>query len=155
MMYNRQYMIQVIRRKLHSIRPYIREDVQGAALLGLVVLIMLLSGAGCPIKRFTGIPCPGCGMSRALLCLARLDIAGALRFHPLSAVMPFAAVLWLLRRVFPQRLLKLLAWLLITVLVLCWLLRICSGDPVLAIDIEEGFLYRFIKEVNDVLSELR
>ena len=45
--------------------------------------------------------------------------------------------------------------LLIAALVLCWLLRICSGDPVLAIDIEEGFLYRFIKEVNDVLSELR
>ena len=148
-------MIQVIRRKLHSIRPFIREDVHVAVLLGLAVLVMLLSGTGCPIERLSGISCPGCGMSRALLCLLRLDIAKALYFHPLSVVMPFAAAVWMLRRMFSSRLLRSLSGVLIAAFLICWLMRLYAGDPVLSIDIEKGLLYRFIKEVYDVLSKLR
>lgn len=38
----------------------------------------------CPFKLLTGLDCPGCGLSRALLCLLHLDFYGALRCHPLS-----------------------------------------------------------------------
>lgn len=155
MMYNRLYMIQVIRRKLHSVRPYLREDARIALLMGAAVLVMLLTDAGCPIKRAAGVSCPGCGMSRALLCLLRLDISGAVYFHPLSVVMPFAAAAWLFRRKIPTGLLRALAGILIAAFFVCWLLRISAGDPVLSAEIEEGFIYRIIKEVYDVLSELR
>ena len=34
------------------------------------------------IKYLTGVPCPGCGLSRALAALLRLDFRTALRFSP-------------------------------------------------------------------------
>lgn len=40
----------------------------------------------CPLKLLTGLDCPGCGLSRALLCLLRLDFQGALHYHPLSVL---------------------------------------------------------------------
>ena len=53
------------------------------ALLGIVCL-----GLNCPIRSLTGIPCPGCGMSRAWLSALRLDILGAFRYHPMFWSVP-------------------------------------------------------------------
>lgn len=36
-------------------------------LLGVYVAFITLTGIGCPIRFSTGISCPGCGMSRAVL----------------------------------------------------------------------------------------
>ena len=64
---------------------------------GLLVLLILgvlayasalLFGWNCPIKYLTGVPCPGCGLSRALAALLRLDFRTALRFHPMVFVLP-------------------------------------------------------------------
>ena len=37
----------------------------------------------CPSAALLGIPCPGCGLTRATLAVLRGDFAAALRFHPL------------------------------------------------------------------------
>ncbi len=51
----------------------------------------------CGFLRFTGRPCPFCGMTRALCSLAKGDWRAALDFHALSpAVM--AAAIWVLAR---------------------------------------------------------
>lgn len=65
----------------------------GAAAL-LAVWLWL---TGCPIYRLTGIPCPGCGMTRALFRLLFLDFAGAWYYHPLVFVIP-PAILYLVHR---------------------------------------------------------
>lgn len=36
----------------------------------------------CPMVVITGLPCPGCGLTRAGIRLLRLDFAGAFRIHP-------------------------------------------------------------------------
>ena len=36
----------------------------------------------CPAVLITGLPCPGCGMTRALIRLLHLDFAGAWQMHP-------------------------------------------------------------------------
>lgn len=36
----------------------------------------------CPTVLITGYPCPGCGMTRAMFRLLRLDFAGAWQVHP-------------------------------------------------------------------------
>lgn len=36
----------------------------------------------CPMVLITGLPCPGCGLTRAGVRLLRLDFAGAFQIHP-------------------------------------------------------------------------
>jgi hypothetical protein len=48
-------------------------------------------GSSCLLASSTGLPCPGCGETRALLALLRGDLAGSVGFHPL--LIPSAAVL--------------------------------------------------------------
>lgn len=52
-------------------------------------------GLGCPLYQLTGLQCPGCGNSRAVLALLRLDIAGALRYNFLFPL-EFGYLLWVL-----------------------------------------------------------
>ena len=41
----------------------------------------------CPLALFAGIPCPGCGLTRATIALFHGDLGAALRFHPLVLVL--------------------------------------------------------------------
>ncbi|SCP96038.1 DUF2752 domain-containing protein [Anaerobium acetethylicum] len=54
-----------------------------AILIFYILARMAGIGTGCYIKGTFGIPCPGCGMTRAFLHLFRGDLAGAFYYHPL------------------------------------------------------------------------
>lgn len=45
------------------------------------IVILNTIGAFCPVVIMTGFPCPGCGMTRALLCVLTGQFAEALRYH--------------------------------------------------------------------------
>lgn len=48
----------------------------------------------CPFALVTGLPCPGCGITRACLALVAGDLPRALALHPLSpVVLPTVSVL--------------------------------------------------------------
>ncbi|MCC6214562.1 MAG: DUF2752 domain-containing protein [Polyangiaceae bacterium] len=48
---------------------------------------MLLAGLpGCPTATIAGIPCPGCGLTRASWAVLRGDLAEAHRLHPLVLI---------------------------------------------------------------------
>ena len=63
-------------------------------LLGMIVYfavaftVMEKTGIGCVFLYFLGIPCPGCGMTRALAAVLRGDAASAFSFHPLWWTLP-------------------------------------------------------------------
>ena len=40
----------------------------------------------CPMAGVLGVPCPGCGLTRATLALLHGDVRGALQLHPLVLV---------------------------------------------------------------------
>ena len=49
----------------------------------------------CGFRALTGIPCPGCGMTRAMAALARGEWTAALRYHPFAPlVLAEGAWLW-------------------------------------------------------------
>jgi len=66
------------------------------ALGGLVRLLHLdaLPVPLCTFHAVTGIPCPGCGSTRAVGLLARLDVLGALAMQPLIATIALGIALW-------------------------------------------------------------
>jgi uncharacterized protein DUF2752 len=40
----------------------------------------------CPFRLLTGLPCPGCGLTRSLVSLLHGDLSAAVFFHPLGPV---------------------------------------------------------------------
>jgi hypothetical protein len=72
-----------------------------ACLVGLTTLALLpLDGFGVPLCAFkfmTGLPCPGCGLTRSLIHLAHGDVGGAAVMNPVGLVLfPVLAALALL-----------------------------------------------------------
>ncbi len=52
----------------------------------------------CPFYSITGLPCPGCGLTRAFVCLGHGQIRQSLHWHPLGAVFYVACMaLWAAR----------------------------------------------------------
>lgn len=98
------------------------------------IAAVLLYFYRCPVEYFFGIPCPGCGMSRALLAFAKLDPALAFYYHPLFWLVLLAAVCWIFERLhivtfskkFRQQALLLAGILFILV----YIIRLFSGSPV-------------------------
>ena len=48
---------------------------------------MLLDLPVCPSAALLGIPCPGCGLTRATVAMLHGDFGAALRFHPLAPIL--------------------------------------------------------------------
>lgn len=54
----------------------------------LIVIIFYFTGIGCIFQKLFGIACPGCGMTRALASVLRLDFAAAFNYHPMVFSLP-------------------------------------------------------------------
>jgi hypothetical protein len=64
----------------------VNRPARATALAGLAALLGLALWSDfplCPMAGTFGVPCPGCGLTRATLALLRGDIHAALHFHPL------------------------------------------------------------------------
>lgn len=78
-------------------------------LLGLSIIFFFMKNFGeitgsiCLIRGLTGIPCPSCGMSRAIIAIINGDIINAFKFHPLFWL-PFISLVLIVfkRRFFKQ-----------------------------------------------------
>ena len=99
----------------------------GSHLLGLPTL--------CPFRLLTGYPCPGCGITRALVCAAHGHWRDSLHFHPLglpALCCLLAVLLWQVfrpRERFPVRAEKALFAAGLVAVLLVWVLRLIGGLP--------------------------
>jgi len=64
----------------------------GATGLHIALVSLSLPSWECPFFRVTGVPCPGCGLSRATTLLLKGDLAGSLRFHAFAPIFLLAIV---------------------------------------------------------------
>ena len=64
--------------------------VCAAAGAQVVLVFAGLPGWLCPMKAATGIPCPGCGLTRACAALFRGDLSASLRTHAYAPVIVLA-----------------------------------------------------------------
>jgi hypothetical protein len=93
----------------------------------------------CPLRLFTGIPCPGCGMTRAFAHLAKGEWSAALHDHPLAPLLAAElTLLWAAWGAAAARLVRLPALVKpevaalahLAVLVAVWLGRMATGTLV-------------------------
>lgn len=73
-----------------------------------VGLHLLFSSVGlliyrCPLQSVFALPCPGCGVSRAMLSLLRRDWAGAWAHHPFAPYFACLALLCAISAVLPEQ----------------------------------------------------
>ena len=136
----------------------VKNRIKLIALLLLAAVLLHATGIGCPIRWLTGIPCAGCGMSRAFLSVFTGHFRAACEYHPLIFLTLPVALLWLTGRLPERRIASLqkpAVTLIITVFITVYIIRLVRQDPVLEIDISKGILWRIAKEVHYVLSALR
>jgi hypothetical protein len=68
-------------------RSRARRALVATALVAGAALFVRLGPPICPTALFLGIPCPGCGLTRATIALLHGDVSTALGFHPLVFVL--------------------------------------------------------------------
>lgn len=74
--------------------------------LGLYIGVVLLHlpSLGCPFFRLTGVPCPGCGLTRACLLLLKGDIRASIKFHAFAPIFVVFISLVILSTLLPRSL---------------------------------------------------
>lgn len=63
----------------------------------------------CPMVMLTGLPCPGCGMTRAVCSILKGNFAAAWELHPFSYAFLVLALVFVIRRYILQKEIKSLA----------------------------------------------
>ena len=117
---------------------FTKEKIRYCALVGGVLAVVAVLAAfdiyKCPLDFLFGIPCPLCGMTRALLSVLKGDIAGAFYYHPLWPVAVLAAIAYILYFFEFIRISKKIFNIILIVLsacfVICFIYRHLTGSPV-------------------------
>lgn len=124
--------------EVEMILQRIGEDIRKNGMAFVIVAIFLvicnfLFGTVCPIAFFFGVPCPGCGMTRAAFALLRGDFRLAAQYNATIYLWALYGVLWLIDRYVIAKKGKLSTVLLIVVCLLTlgyYFYRICTGTMV-------------------------
>lgn len=113
------------------------------AIIFVIYVFLNIFNYGCPIKGFSGISCPGCGMTRAVLSVLQFHFHDAFYYHPLFFLTPFMFLLFLFEHYIPVRFLK-IAWsLIILAFFVTYLYRIILiPNEIVTFDPHSGFLWR-------------
>ncbi|MBQ9116071.1 MAG: DUF2752 domain-containing protein [Clostridia bacterium] len=93
------------------------------------MIYQLQNGGLCLLLGMTGIPCPGCGLTRATLSALRGDLSTALAYHPLFAVPYILIALGLISIPLKKhrRLILFAVLLLAAAMIVCWIVRLAGG----------------------------
>jgi len=132
-------------KRLSSKRSDICEVVFLVAGLALYCLLVYFLKLPCPIYFFTGVSCPGCGMTRALFSLMQFDFNTALYYHPLiffcAVLFPVLAIVHLKKKYTAK---KILILIFIVVFITTYLYRfLILKSPILKFSPENGFFVKF------------
>lgn len=80
-------------RRARALLPWLVAGALGCAGGALLAVLPAARPSLCPSRALLGLPCPGCGMTRALAALLRGDFAAAFAFHPWAFALAAQAAL--------------------------------------------------------------
>lgn len=71
------------------------------AIIGIPILSKFNIGIPCIFYEITHLHCPGCGMSRAIISISKLDFYQAFRYNPLIIILlPFLLIYYIYVNIF-------------------------------------------------------
>ena len=109
------------------------------AIFVIITIVLYIVGVGCPIKYITGVSCPGCGLTRAYMSLAKLNIIDAFKYHPLFWTVPIIIVLYL------NKVDDKIFILFIILFIAVYVVRLINvDDEVVTINLREGLILKII-----------
>lgn len=130
------------------------------ALSVYTIFVNLMFHAFCPMLLITGIPCPGCGMSRALLLLLMGHPAESVKMHPLAPLVLVIIIYFGWNRYIIGRRSKMVPLFIgigVVMLVICYLIRMYylfpENQPLLYM--EDNLLSQTIPYYKQILYDLK
>lgn len=116
--------------------------------LGYALLLKTLN-ISCPILKLTGISCPGCGMTRALISALQFNFAKAFYFHPLWLIFIIFSVLLIILYIYEKKkMFKLFLGFTIVLFIFTYILRLfLYENDIVNINIEQGLIYQFFHTI--------
>ena len=81
----------------------VRQHIIYFAVICCFIAVIRIFEINCPIVYFTGVPCPTCGVTRALLSLLTLNLKGYINYHPFALPLVAAVALMLHAKLFKRK----------------------------------------------------
>lgn len=89
-------------------KKIVKRHIGYFVLICLFYSIIILLDTTCIIKYFLKIPCPTCGVTRALVSILKLDFSASVNYHPLAVPLVISVLLAIHIRLFKKKLFPLL-----------------------------------------------
>ena len=125
-----------------------------AVIIAGAVMLLTVTGIGCPIRFATGVSCPGCGMTRAWESALHLDFHSALGYHPLFWAVPVIGILVLFRRKISKKVYNILIAGFIGLFVIVYLLRLFDvNDRIVTYNLKDSALWRIVNIIKGGISQ--
>ena len=129
------------------------KDFLVTASVCLVLLVLIFTGIyKCPLRVVTGIPCPCCGFTRAIVSALCGDFAASFYYHPLWPLMVLGllayALEWLGLYTLPKKVRDAAIILLAAAILVCFIIRHILHSPVVEMDFSASLIYRILKSLS-------
>lgn len=129
-------------------RKQLKEYIAVITICVIYTFLIYILKIGCPIRFITGIPCMGCGLTRAMLAMLKLNFSSAFYYNPCIFLIPVLGF-------YPfcnKRIQKIIIYTFCIIFIVVYLWRLCVEHPVVKWDVENGYIYKIIAEIGERLS---
>lgn len=142
-------MLLTLRDKIKQINLCLveRDFLLSILAMGLIAVILFVLDIGCPTRFVTGVCCPGCGMTRAVIHLCKGDISGAVYYHPLVFTLPIIAILFVLKDRINKTLFNTLLVIILVLFISIYLIRLFDvTNKVVYVDVTKSIFYKLLNK---------
>lgn len=123
-----------------------KATIYAVLLIAAAYVIFGVVGMGCPIKFVSGISCLGCGMTRAVGSVLKLDFAKSFYYHPLWVLLPVWVVIYFLRKKINIKVIKVLFGLTMAAFVVVYFIRMFDPhNHVVVCDPQNSAVFRLYR----------
>lgn len=113
-------------------------------------------GIGCPIKFLTGIPCAGCGMTRAMLSFLSFNFHQAFKYHPLFFFVPILLIIFSLKSFITKPLFNNFLFIISLIFIIVYFCRLLNpADTIVKIDFKSSALWQLFEFIKGVLKNMK